>query len=49
MIAERSDLRCFLSVGMVLTGLSCGLFGMGRFWGVRGIAYYLLVQVYQCQ
>ncbi len=45
MIAERSDLRCFLSLGLVLTGSASALFGLGRFLGFRSMAFYAFAQV----
>ncbi|XP_045457926.1 glucose-6-phosphate exchanger SLC37A2 [Melitaea cinxia] len=44
MIAERVDLRYFLSMGMLVSAVFCYLFGLGRTLDVHDITYYLLVQ-----
>ncbi len=45
LIAERVDLRFFLSAGMVLSGVFCMLFGFAYYWGIHTIVYFILVQV----
>ncbi|KAJ0183037.1 hypothetical protein K1T71_001013 [Dendrolimus kikuchii] len=44
MIAERVDLRYFLSLGMLLSASFCYLFGIARTYNIHNISYYLLVQ-----
>ncbi|XP_063836434.1 glucose-6-phosphate exchanger SLC37A2 [Ostrinia nubilalis] len=44
MVAERVDLRYFLSLGMLLSAACCYMFGVGYTYGVHSIAYYLLAQ-----
>ncbi|CAH1642180.1 unnamed protein product [Spodoptera littoralis] len=44
MVAERVDLRYFLSLGMLTSAIFCYLFGIGRTYNVHNISYYLLVQ-----
>ncbi|XP_075988589.1 major facilitator superfamily transporter 16 [Anticarsia gemmatalis] len=44
MIAERVDLRYFLSLGMLSSAIFCYLFGIGRTYEIHNISYYLLVQ-----
>ncbi|KAF9812486.1 hypothetical protein SFRURICE_018974 [Spodoptera frugiperda] len=44
MVAERVDLRYFLSLGMLTSAIFCYLFGIGRTYNVHDISYYLLVQ-----
>lgn len=44
MIAERVDLRYFLSLGMLMSASFCYLFGIGRTYNIHSITYYLLVQ-----
>ncbi|CAB3233456.1 unnamed protein product [Arctia plantaginis] len=44
MIAERVDLRYFLSIGMLMSAIFCYLFGIGRTYSIHNISYYLLVQ-----
>ncbi|KAL3309429.1 hypothetical protein Ciccas_012026, partial [Cichlidogyrus casuarinus] len=43
-IAERSDLRKFLAVGMVLSGISTVLFGIARTNNIHSFYYFLFVQ-----
>ena len=44
MIAERVDLRYFLSVGMVMSAVTTMAFGFGKWMGIHHIAYYVAVQ-----
>uniref|UniRef100_S4PG65 Sugar phosphate exchanger 3 n=1 Tax=Pararge aegeria TaxID=116150 RepID=S4PG65_9NEOP len=44
MVAERVDLRYFLSLGMLASAVFCYLFGLGRTLNVHDISFYLLVQ-----
>ncbi|KAF9407658.1 hypothetical protein HW555_012391 [Spodoptera exigua] len=44
MVAERVDLRYFLSLGMLTSAIFCYLFGIGRTYNIHNITYYLLVQ-----
>jgi len=43
--ADRADLRVFLAAGMLGSGLLTSLVGMGYFWKVHSMPYYLTVQV----
>ena len=45
MIADRLDLRYFIAGGMVGSGIITILFGMGKYWGIHSIAYYIIIQV----
>jgi len=45
MVAERVNLRLFLTSGMILSGLFTALFGFGKVAGLHGIAYYIVIQV----
>ena len=45
MIADRVDLRYFLSGGMVASGIITILFGMGKYWGIHSLAYFIVIQV----
>lgn len=42
---DRVDLRVFLTVGMVGSGLFVALFGMGYFWNIHNFYYYLFMQM----
>ncbi|NWZ50432.1 G6PT3 protein, partial [Haliaeetus albicilla] len=42
---ERLPLRYYLSGGMVLSGLFTALFGLGYFWGIHVLWYFIVVQV----
>lgn len=44
-IGDRTDLRLFLSGGMLLSGIFVVLFGMGFFWDIHSYAYFVGVQV----
>uniref|UniRef100_A0A0P4W2W3 Sugar phosphate exchanger 3 n=1 Tax=Scylla olivacea TaxID=85551 RepID=A0A0P4W2W3_SCYOL len=44
-VAERMDLRLFLSGGMVLSGVFASMFGLGYFFEIHTLWYYILVQV----
>lgn len=44
-IAERMDLRLFLFIGMVLSGIFNILFGLGYTWNIHFLWYYLIVQI----
>ena len=45
MIAERVDLRYFLSFGMIASALITMAFGFGKWLGIHHIAYYITVQI----
>ena len=42
---ERLPLRYYLSAGMVLSGLFTSLFGLGYFWNIHMLWYFVLIQV----
>lgn len=42
---ERLSLRYYLSGGMVLSGLFTALFGLGYFWDIHVLWYFIVVQV----
>ncbi|NXX20280.1 G6PT3 protein, partial [Podargus strigoides] len=42
---ERLPLRYYLSGGMVLSGLFTALFGLGYFWDIHVLWYYIIMQV----
>ena len=44
-VAERMNLRYFLSLGMSLSGILTLAFGFGYSWGIHSLAYYIIVQV----
>eukprot|EP00056_Hartaetosiga_gracilis_P021083 m.22656 g.22656 ORF g.22656 m.22656 type:complete len:501 (+) comp8878_c0_seq1:56-1558(+) len=43
-VGDRSNLRYFLTFGMIGCGMLCTLFGMGYFWSIHSLWYYLLIQ-----
>ncbi|XP_032663401.1 glucose-6-phosphate exchanger SLC37A2 isoform X2 [Odontomachus brunneus] len=43
-IAERVNLRYFLSLGMIASGISCYLFGIARPYNIHSLWYFILVQ-----
>ncbi|XP_012217054.1 glucose-6-phosphate exchanger SLC37A2 isoform X2 [Linepithema humile] len=44
-IAERVNLRYFLSLGMLASGISCYLFGIARPYNIHNIWYFVFVQI----
>ncbi|XP_004508955.1 putative glycerol-3-phosphate transporter 4 [Cicer arietinum] len=44
-LGDSLDLRMFLTMGMVFSGIFVGLFGMGYFWNVHGFWFYLTMQM----
>lgn len=44
-IAERMNLRHFLSLGMITSGILTAAFGAGYFLGIHMLWYYIIVQV----
>ncbi|KAL9237145.1 hypothetical protein vseg_011731 [Gypsophila vaccaria] len=44
-IGDRMNLRVFLTVGMIGTGLFTALFGFGYWFGIHNFYYYLIVQM----
>ena len=49
MVAERVNLRNFLSFGMITSGIFTILFGLGRYWQIHSLAYYIAIQVTICK
>ena len=45
-VAEHMDLRHFLTIGMLSSGLFTVLFGMGYFWKLHYFAYFVTIQGY---
>lgn len=45
LIAERVNLRYFLSLGMLLSGIFSYMFGMGKILNIHVLWYYLIFQV----
>ena len=39
------DLRHFLTIGMLLSGLMSVFFGLGYFWKLHNFAYFVTIQV----
>ena len=44
-VAERVNLRYFLSLGMIFSGIFTVLFGLAKYIEVHGIAYFIVIQV----
>lgn len=44
-IAERVNLRYFLAIGMILSGIFSYLFGIARTYNIHHMAYFVVVQV----
>lgn len=45
-IAERVNLRYFLALGMLLSGVFSYLFGIAKTYDIHNIGYYVLVQAF---
>jgi MFS transporter, OPA family, solute carrier family 37 (glycerol-3-phosphate transporter), member 1/2 len=45
-VAERVNLRYFLSLGMIVAGVFTSLFGLAKFVDVHGIAFFVAVQFF---
>ena len=45
MLAERVNLRYFLSLGMIFSGIFTFLFGLAKYVDVHAIAYFVVIQV----
>ena len=46
-VAERVNLRYFLSLGMIFSGVFTFLFGLAKYTGIHGISYFIVIQVKQ--
>lgn len=46
MIAERMDLRYFLSLGMLLSGLFTWMFGLAYYFDIHSFAFFVTVQFF---
>ncbi|KAL6765554.1 glycerol-3-phosphate permease-like protein [Haematococcus lacustris] len=44
-LGDRLDLRWFLSAGMLGSGVFVMFFGMGFFWDVHSLGYYIIVSI----
>ncbi|XP_078265886.1 glucose-6-phosphate exchanger SLC37A1-like [Rhinoraja longicauda] len=44
-IGERLSIRLYLTFGMLLSGLFTALFGMGYFYNIHNLQYYIFIQV----
>lgn len=45
MVAEHVNLRYYISIGMILSGVSSYLFGLGKVYNIHAMRYFLAVQV----
>ncbi|GLJ46895.1 hypothetical protein SUGI_0989120 [Cryptomeria japonica] len=44
-IGDRMDLRVFLTIGMVGSGIFVALFGMGYWWNIHSFYFFLVMQM----
>ncbi|XP_066991166.1 glucose-6-phosphate exchanger SLC37A2 isoform X2 [Anabrus simplex] len=44
-VAERVNLRYFLALGMIFSGIFSYLFGIGKSYGIHDLWYYIIVQI----
>jgi sugar phosphate permease len=45
-VAERVDLRYFLTIGMIGSALGSILFGMSQFFGIHSFAYFVIIRIF---
>lgn len=45
-VAERVNLRYFLAVGMISSGIACYLFGIAHRFDIHSLWYYIAVQIF---
>ncbi len=45
-VAERVNLRYFLSFGMILSGIASYFFGLARVLNIHDYSYFVMVQVF---
>ncbi|XP_068685243.1 glucose-6-phosphate exchanger SLC37A2-like isoform X1 [Montipora capricornis] len=45
-VAEHMDLRHFLTIGMISSGMLTIAFGLGYFWNIHSFAYFVTVQIF---
>lgn len=43
-IADRVNLRYFLSLGMIMSGIFCYLFGLAKTYNIHHFSYYVVIQ-----
>ena len=48
-VAERMDLRYFLSLGMIMSGIFVFMLGFAKVLGVHSIGYFIAMQVSRTQ
>lgn len=44
-IAEHTNLRIYLSMGMITTGLFTCMFGMAFYWNIHKLSYFFLINI----
>lgn len=43
-VAERSDIRYFLAIGMLFSGLFCYALGLARYYNIHSLTYFIIFQ-----
>ncbi|XP_025409479.1 glucose-6-phosphate exchanger SLC37A2 isoform X2 [Sipha flava] len=46
LIAEHVNIRIFLTLGMILSGTACSMFGFARIYNIHSITYFIAVQIF---
>lgn len=46
LLGDRVDLRYFLTIGMLASGMSVLLFGAAYFWNIHSMTYFVAVQIF---
>ncbi|XP_027843508.1 glucose-6-phosphate exchanger SLC37A2 isoform X4 [Aphis gossypii] len=45
-IAERVNIRIFLTIGMLLSGTACSMFGLAHYYNIHSMWYFIGVQIF---
>lgn len=45
LVAERVNLRYYLALGMISSGIAAVLMGMAKYWQIHLLFYFMIIQV----
>ncbi|XP_050430836.1 glucose-6-phosphate exchanger SLC37A2 isoform X4 [Adelges cooleyi] len=45
-IGERVNIRIFLTIGMILSGIACSMFGLAHYYDIHSMWYFIAVQIF---
>ncbi|XP_050527405.1 glucose-6-phosphate exchanger SLC37A2 isoform X4 [Daktulosphaira vitifoliae] len=46
LIGERVNIRIFLTVGMIMSGVACSMFGLAHYYNIHSMWYFIAVQIF---